>query len=335
LKILIIRFSSIGDIVLTTPIIRCLRKRFPDAEIHFLTKATFHPLLIANPNINKIYLLEGKLKDVIEELQEENYDFIVDLHKNIRSLKVRTALGVKTYTFDKLNLEKWLKVNLKVDVLSGKHLVDRYFDALESLGVKNDGQGLDYYIWEKEIYDFLFQLAETPYTVVVAGANHYTKCLPEDMLIRLCEKIKGKIVLLGGKKEAELGERVNQVLPAKIVNLCGKLSINESAFVVKNARRIVTPDTGLMHIAAAFKKPLVVIWGNTVPEFGMYPYFGERNDMLARNNIKMFEVEGLSCRPCSKLGYEECPREHFKCMREQDLDQIATAVNQEKVVINQ
>jgi heptosyltransferase-2 len=333
LKILIIRFSSIGDIVITTPVVRCLRKRFPDAEIHYLTKSAYHSLLVANPYIDKIYLLEDKIKPLLEELLTENYDFIIDLHKNIRSLKVRTTLGAKTYTFNKLNLEKWLKVNLKMDVLASKHLVDRYFDALEPLGVKNDGQGLDFYIWEKEIYDFLIQLAETPYTAIVVGANHNTKCLPEDKLIQLCELINGKIVLLGGKKEAETGERINQLLPAKIVNLCGKLSINESAFVVKNARRIVTPDTGLMHIAAAFKKPMTVIWGNTVPGFGMYPYYGERNDMLAQRNIEMFEVENLSCRPCSKLGYAECPKIHFKCMKDHDIEKIAATVNQERITV--
>lgn len=328
MKILIIRFSSIGDIVLTTPIIRSVRKKFPEAKIHYLTKGIYHPLLIANPNIDKIYLLEDKIKPLIEELQKENYDIVIDLHKNIRSLRVRTALNAESYTFNKMNFEKWMKVNFKMDVLPHNiHLVDRYYEAIESLGIKNDGQGLDYYIWDKEIYDFLTQLSTSPYTAFALGANYYTKRLPPDMIERLCEKIEGKIVLIGGKDEAALGAHLNEVMPAKIINLSGKLSINESAYIIKFAQKVVTHDTGMMHIAAAFKKPMAVIWGNTIPEFGMYPYFGERHDLLAAKNVKMFEVFGLSCRPCSKIGYDECPKEHFKCMRLQDLDKIAATVN--------
>jgi ADP-heptose:LPS heptosyltransferase len=313
--------------VLTTPVVRCLKKRYPDAEIHYLTKAEYHPLLAANPYITRFHLLEDDLDVVIQDLKKENFDTVIDLHKNIRSLSVRNALGVRSVTFKKLNLQKWLRVNFKVENVSDKHIVDRYFDALEPLGVENDGNGLDYYIWEKEVRDFVPALAQPPYIAFAVGAKHNTKKLPDEKIIELCEKITGRIMVLGGAGEVALGNKLNELFPAKIANLCGRINLNESAYVVKNARKVIAHDTGFMHIAAAFKKPILSIWGNTVPAFGMYPYYGARHELKFQNQSFIFEVDGLPCRPCSKLGYEGCPRHHFKCMNGQDLEAIARAAN--------
>jgi ADP-heptose:LPS heptosyltransferase len=327
LKFLVIRFSSIGDIILTTPVVRCLKKRYPDAEIHYLTKAQFHPLLAANPYITRFHLLEDDLDVVIDDLRKEKFDVVIDLHKNIRSFRIRKALGVKSYTYNKLNIQKWLRVNFKIENLPDKHLVDRYFDALTTLEVENDGLGLDYYILEKEIRDFVPALTQAPYIAFAVGAKHNTKKLPDEKVIELCEKITGRIMVIGGKTEIALGDKLNQLFPAKVANMCGRLNLNESAFIVKHARKVIAHDTGFMHIAAAFKKPVISIWGNTIPAFGMYPYYGKRNELRFKNQSFIFEVEGLPCRPCSKLGYESCPRHHFKCMNGHDLDAIAAAAN--------
>lgn len=327
MKFLIIRFSSIGDIVLTTPVIRCLKKKYPAAELHYLTKAQFHPLLAANPYVTRFHLLEDDLGVVIEDLKKEKFDVVVDLHKNIRSLQVRKALGVKSYSFNKLNLQKWLHVNLKVGTLPDKHIVDRYFEALAPLGVENDGHGLDYYVWEKEVRDFVPALTQVPYIAFVIGAKHNTKKLPDEKVIELCEKITGRIVLIGGKTEVALGNKLNELFSAKVVNMCGRMNLNESAYIVKHARKVIAHDTGFMHIAAAFKKPVISIWGNTVPAFGMYPYYGALHESRFSNQSIIFEVDGLPCRPCSKLGYDHCPREHFRCMNGQDIDAIAIAAN--------
>ncbi len=327
MKFLVIRFSSIGDVVLTTPVLRCLKKRYPDAKIHFLTKAQFHPLLAANPYISRFHLLEDDLDIIIDDLKKEKFDYVIDLHKNIRSMRVKQALDAKTISFNKLNVQKWLAVNLKVDTLPDKHIVDRYFDSLAKIGVENDGQGLDYYIWEKEVNDYVSSFGKTPYTAFAIGAQHNTKKLPDDRIIEICERVNGKIILLGGKTEAELGEKINSILPAKIINLCGKTNLNESAYIVKHAKKVIAHDTGFMHIAAAFQKPVISIWGNTVPAFGMYPYFGSRNLLQAEKQSFIFEVDGLPCRPCSKLGYEKCPRDHFKCMNGQDVSKIVEVVN--------
>ena len=145
LKILIIRFSSIGDIVLTTPVIRCIKQQLPNVEIHYLTKRNFKSILSSNPNIDKLHLLEETLSATISSLKAEKFDLIIDLHHNLRTLIIKIKLGVKSSSFDKLNWQKWLLVNLKINRMPDVHLVDRYFATVRFLGVKNDEKALDYY----------------------------------------------------------------------------------------------------------------------------------------------------------------------------------------------
>ena len=324
MKILVIRFSSIGDIVLTTPVLRCLKKKFPEAEIHYLTKTQFHPVLAANPNIDRFYLLDDNLDKLLGEMKAEAYDALIDLHKNLRTLRVKRSLGVKmTFSFDKLNFKKWMAVNLKANNLPDKHIVDRYFEGIKELGVENDGEGLDFYIREQEVYEDALSLATASYTALVVGALHATKQLPEAKLIELCEKLNHSIYVLGGKNEAAIGARLNELFPQKVVNLCGRLNLQESAYIVKHARKVISHDTGFMHIAAAFKKPILSVWGNTIPAFGMYPYFGSKHEATWQLHSRIFEVEGLKCRPCSKIGFDKCPKGHFNCMMQQDITAIA------------
>ena len=317
MKFLIIRFSSIGDIVLTTPVVRCLKKQLANAEIHFLIKSSFRPIVNSNPYIDRIYYLENSLADTIKELKKENFDYIIDLQHNVRSMKVKNGLGKKSFSFNKLNIEKWLYTNFKWNKLPPIHIVDRYMQTVESFGVKNDGAGLDYFIAEDE------RVKETDipashlagYIGIVIGAALNTKKYPMHKLKELCEAIDHPVILLGGLEDAEEGERIAAVDTIKIYNACGKYSLNESADLVRRAKLIVTNDTGLMHIAAAFKKPVISLWGNTVPEFGMYPYYGE--NYLSRQKASPYdivEIRNLSCRPCSKIGYDKCPKSHFKCM---------------------
>ncbi|MCU0370624.1 MAG: hypothetical protein MUC31_04350, partial [Bacteroidales bacterium] len=143
-KILIIRFSSIGDIVLTSPVIRCIKQQVPDAEVHFAVKKSFYPVVQANPYIDKFHLLEGDLKQFTGSLKEEGFDFIVDLHRNFRSRYIRSSLKVPAAGFPKLNIRKWLLTRLKIDLMPDIHIVDRYFRAASSLGVTHDGKGLEY-----------------------------------------------------------------------------------------------------------------------------------------------------------------------------------------------
>jgi len=319
-KILIIRFSSIGDIVLTTPVLRCLKQQINSVEIHFLTKKQFFPLLQNNPNIDKIHFIEKRLKEVIPQLKSKKFDYIIDLHKNIRSISVILRLRKPFSTFKKLNLKKWLLTNFKINLLPKIHIVDRYMKAAKHFNIKNDYKGLDYFIPKDEEIniDCLPQSHQKGYIGFVIGAKHITKQLPENKIISVCQKINKPIVLLGDERDRKNGEVIKKIVGDKIFNACGLYNINQSASLIKQAEKIITTDTGLMHIAAALKKDILSIWGNTVPEFGMYPYFSKD----AQDKSKIIENKNLSCRPCSKLGFKKCPKKHFKCMNLIDEQEI-------------
>lgn len=327
MKLLIIRFSSIGDIVLTSPVVRCLKQQVPGAEIHFLTKYSMRHTVAANPYISKLHLLDESLHAIIEQLKAEHFDYLIDLHNNLRTWRIKRALKkVPAFSFDKLNWEKWLLTTFKINRLPPVHVVDRYLATVAALGVQNDGAGLDYFIPKGEET----KPADIPaghqlgYIGIVIGATYATKRLPVNKLQELCNSISYPIILLGGPEDKAVGEQLARAnTEGRVYNACGKFTLNESASLVRNAKVIISHDTGLMHIAAAFKKPIVSIWGNTVPAFGMVPYYGERYEKKQMQSYEIFEVNGLSCRPCSKLGYAKCPRGHFKCMNDQDIQAIA------------
>jgi len=323
-KVLIIRFSSIGDIILCSPVMRCVKQQFPHISIHFATKKQFNYLLESNPYIDQVHLLESDLSALIKALSSEKFDLIIDLHHNLRTAMIKLRLGVKSYSFNKLNLQKFLMVKLKVNKLPEVHIVDRYLECVTKLGVVNDGQGLDYFMPAGIALARRDQrLPETSFLALVIGAKFSTKRLPNDKLVALCRLLKQPIVLLGGPEDKERGDFIKAAAEGAIYNLCGELSFHESVSVLQHASIVITHDTGLMHAAAALKKPIISIWGNTIPEFGMYPYLPNQQTL----NLKM-EVSHLACRPCSKIGYDACPKAHFKCMENIELKTIEQTVNQ-------
>lgn len=313
-KILILRFSSIGDVMLTTPVIRCIKQQLPGVELHYVTKAAFKSLLAHNPNVDKLITFRDDVNEVADQLKSEAYDHIVDLHKNLRSFRLKRRLHVESSGFPKLNIQKFLAVRFKmISVLPDRHIVDRYFHAVSALGVKNDGGGLDHFIAPEDhvnVKDLFRGEAPEKFIALVLGGSYYTKKIPLNKLGEICKNASLPLVLLGGKEEWETGEALANLF-ARVINACGKLSINQSASVIRQATWVITSDTGLMHIAAAFRKNIISVWGNTIPEFGMGPY-------LPATENRILEVKGLSCRPCSKLGYRRCPRGHFKCMHDID-----------------
>ena len=322
-KFLIIRFSSIGDIVLTTPVIRCLKKQVPDAEIHFLTKDTFRSIVEHNPYIDKLYVLAHSWELMIEELKVEEYDYIINLHHNTKTLQIKNALKKKSFSFYKLNIQKYFYTAFKINMLPDVHIVDRYLKTVTSFGVKNDGAGLDYFIAEQEkIKRQDIPASHTAgYIACVIGAAHGTKRWPIHKWKEFCTKMNHPIILLGGSEDRVNGDEIAAVDTIKVYNACGKFKLNESADLVRNAKLVISNDTGLMHIAAAFKRPVISLWGNTVPAFGMYPYYGDApvSDVIMQTN-KLF------CRPCSKIGYNKCPLGHFKCMEKIEVDEVINKV---------
>jgi ADP-heptose:LPS heptosyltransferase len=325
MKFLIIRFSSIGDIVLTTPVIRALATADDDNEVHFITKKKFSDTLNTNPYISKLYTIEKEITEIEDKLKAEKYDYIIDLHRNLRSRRLISMLGQASKYFNKLNYEKWLRVNLKWDILPNIHIVNRYMDTIAFLGIKYDGKGLDYFLdsENEEIFNTINISTTEKYYVFVVGGAHYTKQIPDELFINIGQKSKTKIVLLGGNEDIVKSNNIAEKIGNHCLNLVGKISLNQSAAIIKYSNKVLTPDTGLMHIAAAFKREILSIWGNTIPEFGMWALLPENSQK--KNHV--FEVKGLKCRPCSKIGFQKCPKKHFKCMKEQNLNEIIKALN--------
>jgi len=316
-KFLIIRFSSIGDIVLTSPVIRCLKKQVEGARIHYLVKQKFGTLVSANPFIDKVHLFENNLNKTIEELKSENFDYIIDLHNNMRSSLVKLRIRAIPFSFHKQNFNKWLLVHLKINRLPGISIVDRYLDTVKTFGVVNDGKGLDFFIPKKDIVNPVsFPVTfRKGFIVFAIGANHATKRMPVEKIIDLIKNINLPVILLGDGNDKIQGDQIVSAAGNNVLNACGLYNINQSASIVKQSKVVISHDTGLMHIAAAFSKKIISVWGNTVPEFGMYPYQPDPNS-------RIIQVENLKCRPCSKLGFQKCPKKHFRCMNDINSEQV-------------
>lgn len=315
-KILVIRFSSIGDIVLTTPVLRCVKIQVPGVRIHYVTKEVFKPVLEHNPNIDHLWTFRNDVTELASQLAAEKFDLVIDLHKNLRSFRLKRMLGVKSVSFEKLNLQKFLAVHLKMrEQLPAVHIVQRYLKTVEVLGVKDDGGGLDYFIGKDEQMNpstLYFNGEQQSYLALVIGGSYATKQIPFAQLQNICNNSPMPVILLGGNTDKHLGEELIKSLNGKrVINTCGSLTINQSASLIQQAGWVITSDTGLMHMAAAFHKRIVSVWGNTIPEFGMGVY-------LPQADSRVMEVKDLSCRPCSKLGYKKCPKGHFKCMNLHD-----------------
>jgi ADP-heptose:LPS heptosyltransferase len=312
-KILVVRFSSIGDIILTTPVIRAVKQQL-NAEVHFLVKQEYAVVVRQNPYIDQIQTLQKQVSKTAADLKKENYSLVIDLQKNAKSWWLTKLLGVETIRFDKFNIKKWVTVRLKWNALpAGVHLIDRYFEALAPIGVVNDGEGLDFYILPEDDYDALELVKGMQYQVLVLGATYETKRIPKEKCLEIIMKSRLQTVLLGGRDVASLAEEICAHIPEKTVNFCGRVGLGVSAGIIRYAERVISGDTGLMHISAALKKEIIVLWGNTIPAFGMFPYYGKNYS----DKATQLEVKNLSCRPCSKLGYDRCPKQHFRCMREQ------------------
>jgi ADP-heptose:LPS heptosyltransferase len=207
--------------------------------------------------------------------------------------------------------------------LPDTHIVDRYMASTVSLGVVQDDLGLDWYIPKEKEVDIqaVFGFVSGKYISIVIGAAHFTKCLTVEQLVTISNKLHYPVILLGGKEEVAKANRIMESVDSDLVkSACGNFDLLQSSSILRQSGSIITHDTGLMHIAAALKKPQVVVWGNTIPQFGMYPYYGHEGIIWIS-----FEQQGLKCRPCSKLGYPQCPKGHFKCILDHDLNAIAEA----------
>lgn len=324
MKVLIIRLSSIGDVLLTTPVVRCLKKQMPDVELDYLTKRANVEMLESSPYLRQVVVLGADMGETIEKLRSERYDYIIDLHNNHRSRRIRRALRVKCKVYRKENLRKFIYIFTKRNVMSGRHVVDRYFGAVNVFGVKNDGEGLDLFLPKELEGSFsanlkwndisVGQFFQEPYIAIACGAQHMTKRIPVQYILKLCNMLQFSVILLGDGKDMEELEAYSTQFPPNVVNLCGKTTLTQSALIVREAAVLISSDTGLMHMGAAFKRPVLAVWGATAPPLGFTPY---------KTEYYSFEVKDLHCHPCSRQGGERCRKGHFKCMNCQNWRSVA------------
>lgn len=330
MKILIVRFSSIGDIVLTSSVVRAIKQQLLNVETHYLTKEKFSSIVSSNPNIDRVFTIQKSIDEVVEELKKEQYDYVIDLHNNIRTTSLKRKLNRPSSTFNKLNVRKFFLVRFKINHMPKIHVVDRYFDAVKPLGVKNDVLPGDYFIPEKDIINTLTEFAMNPfeYVSLAIGAQFKTKQMPVKLLVEIANASARPVVIVGGTMDKNVAlEVLAKTTNKHVINTCGDYNLNQSASIVAQSYKLVTNDTGMMHIAACFNVHIVSVWGNTTPDLGMIPYYPNQPEKFS-----MHQVEGLSCRPCSKIGFQECPKKHFNCMNQQNASEIITEVN--KVIDN-
>lgn len=331
-KILVIRFSSIGDIVLASPVFRCLKQQLPHAEIHFLTKLSMKAVTEANPYIDQFHYFNRNMSELVPVLMSQQFDYIIDLHKNFRSWLIQYQLKVPTYAYQKLSVQKWLLTKLGINLMPQKHITQRSLDSVAKLGIVNDEQGLDYFIPHGKG----IKMTDIPashqfgYIALVIGASYATKKMPIAKLQQLCAKITYPIILIGGKEDQAEGDEISSIDPIRIYNACGKFSLHESADLVRISKLVISHDTGLQYIACAFNKKVLAIWGGTSPKLAVEPYYGKQQLLAHADGIAYhnFIVPGLSCQPCSNYGKKKCPEGHFNCMQLQDTTSIAAMAMQ-------
>lgn len=292
-----------------SPVIRCIQRQL-NATIHVATKKSFVSLLENNPHVDKVFGLDGDWKKFSAPMKMEQYDHIVDLHNNIRSKRLARTLGIKSRRYHKLSIHKEALIRFGINNLPNIHVSQRGLDTVKDLGVVNDNEGMEFFIPSNvEIQD---NWKAKKFVTLALATAHETKNIPENLLKKIINHSSTPVVLLGGPKEKTLGESLVKAFPNKAINMAGNCSLLESAAYVRASKYLIAGDTGLMHIAAALKKETLSIWGATIPEYGVFPYYG-------KHTIKHFIHEvSLPCRPCSKHGGPSCPKKHFNCMNLQD-----------------
>lgn len=336
-KVLIIRLSSIGDIILTSPLLRILRKRLPDSQIDFLIRREYVELVKFNPNISNVIEFDTtkgfkSLNEVANLIKENQYDIVLDLHNNLRSNYIKLFSKAKYFSVNKRILKRFLLVNFKINLYSDYiSVAERYLETINFLKVKNDNLGLDLFYPENlslELDKKLENYALTNFSYLIGvapSAKHYTKIWEKEKYIELLTLIACKyspfILLFGSKSEQDYIDYIAQAIKKNVnkecvANMAGKLSLIETVGLIDKCKVLITNDTGLMHMAAARKRKIVAIFGSTVKEFGFFPYCTE-SIVVENNNLK--------CRPCSHIGRDSCPKGHFKCIKNITVERVFEA----------
>jgi lipopolysaccharide heptosyltransferase II len=329
-KTVVFRLSSIGDIILSSPLLRGLRSAAgPAARIDFVVKKQYAELVKFNPHLSIVHEydeatgLDG-LHQLGEELRAEQYGLVVDIHNNLRTKYLRRRCeGAEIVQVSKQGLERWILVHLKKNIYKDNvPVAERYLSTVSRFDVVNDGKGLEIFIPDEIQFGVTSRMGSLRlhrYRKVIGicpGAKHFTKRWPQEKFAaiasRLSREFEAKIFIFGGVDDRQPGTEIAAVIAKEtgeqsITNFAGTLRLLETAAAMEYCDLIITNDTGLMHLASARQKKILAIFGSTVKEFGFFPY-GTESVVLERND--------LSCRPCSHIGRNSCPEKHFRCMND-------------------
>ncbi|MGF6907555.1 glycosyltransferase family 9 protein [Fusobacterium sp. PH5-44] len=311
MKILIIRLSSIGDVILTTPIIKAFKEKYPDSQIDFLVLSQFKDAISGNPLINNIYLFDKekndgykKIKEFSKELKKESYDYIFDLHNKFRSKIIRKNIGVKTYIYKKRKM--WKSLLVKMHLIKYKvdnTIIKNYYGAFNDFDLDYKGEKLDFFF---ENFDLKKVESYKGYGVISPGASKNTKKWPAEYYGELAKKLfikYGKpIVIIGGKEDIESAKIIKEIAKEGVIDLTGQLSLKESGALLSQSKFLVCNDSAPFHISRSYSIINFVIFGPTSPE--MFDFNESDNLIFAQEK----------CSPCSLHGDKSCPKGHFKCM---------------------
>jgi heptosyltransferase-2 len=340
-RTLILRLSSIGDIVLSSPLIRALRRKFPEARIDYLLRDEYADLVQWNPHVSATFTFprNGGWRELMEErrrIRESGYDLLIDIHDSLRS-RVLTA-GHRTVRIRKRKLARWLLVHGRRSSyarLGGAPSVpERYLETVAHLGVQDDGGGLDLYPPPEAADRVTRLLAETGtgtdarFVGVCPGARHATKRWPPErfgaVAAALAKERGWGVLIFGSEEERGLCSTVERTVrehapDVSIINAAGRLALGDTAAAMDRCALVLTNDSGLMHIAAARSRPVVALFGSTVREFGFFPF---------RTPSSVQEIDGLACRPCTHIGRASCPQGHFRCMLDLSENRVLRAAGE-------
>ncbi len=310
---------------MTTPIVRCVKQQL-EAELHYVTASKYGSLLEGNIHLDKIHLFENNWTELRDELKAENYNLVIDLHKVTKSIRLGSFLDKPVIQFNKATLAKWLELKFRINRLPKGHLIDRFFKGVEQIKVTNDLKGMELFIdetLERNALKVLERLGiNGSYTVLVIGGAKWTKQIPIELCVDYINQTREPIVLIGGAEERDKAKKIVEFSNRHINNFVGLYSLLESAVMLRQSKLVITGDTGMMHMAAVYSKPTIVVYGSTSPIFGMYPY-----TVGDDSHIKFLQPDHLSCWPCSKSGRSKCPKVHTKCLYDWKAFDILTEIN--------
>jgi heptosyltransferase-2 len=332
-RILLIRLSSLGDVLLSTPLISLLSQKYPSAKIDFVIFQEYSELIRYHPGIHQVFEINKEeglqgLNQIKNKLNSQSYEVILDLHNNFRSRWLTLRLSslfsrVRIYRIKKQKFARFLLVKYKINLyrkLYGKIIPvwEKYVRTAAHLGLSSENHNgkPDLYLPDatRVSAEKILKRLNVPssYITVAPGARHYTKRWPAEnyasVINRVFRETGRTTLLLGGTSDKETVQNMlKKVEKPAAISLAGEISLLETAAIIKNSQLLLTNDSGLMHVGSAMDIPLVAIFGSTVEEFGFFP---------AGSDIDIVQNEALYCRPCSHIGRSACPEGHFKCMEE-------------------